>query len=420
MGLMLRKPPRHPDYTIDSPQSKRKSTLPRTLLQLFIATLIFLSGFGIGSGKIVISKDQLFTQPVPENHNIEDNLDYSSVEAVYDALRNNFDGELNNEDLLTGIKKGLAEATGDPYTEFFDPEGAKAFNEQLTGTFTGIGAELSKDEDGNVIVVAPISGFPAEAAGLLPQDIIVKVDDEAIAGMNLSDVVGKIRGPENTDVKLTIVRDRAEQLDITITRAVIKIPSVEYEIRDDNIGYIKISRYAEDTTSLTKQAANEFKSKNVKGIILDLRNDPGGLLDAAVSVSSLWLDPGSIILKEKRADVVVKTYNAKGTPILKGMPTIVLINGGSASASEITAGALRDNGAATLIGEKSFGKGSVQRLENFEDGSFLKVTIARWYTPNDVNIDEEGIEPDEVVEITKEDIESKKDPQLESALSKLR
>lgn len=382
-----------------------------------LAGLIFISGFGIGSGRIVVNGNQLYRKSIQKNGS--KSLDYSSVQEVYDTLRSDYDGQLDTNKLLDGLKAGLANAAGDPYTEYLNKDATKDFNEQLNGTFSGIGAELSKDEKGSLIVISPISGFPAEKAGLKPKDVIVEIDGKSTNGLSISDAVTKIRGEVNTKVKLRVIRGGAQDLPFEITREQITIPSVESKILDGNIGYIKISRYAEDTTSLATTAANDFKQKNVKGVILDVRGDPGGLLDAAVSVSSLWLDKSQTVLQEKRDNVVVKTYKAQGDPVLKGIPTVVLINEGSASASEITAGALHDNKAATLVGVKSFGKGSVQQLEKLKDGGVLKVTIARWYTPAGININKEGIKPDTEVKITDEQIKAKADPQLDAAKAAL-
>lgn len=274
---------------------------------------------------------------------------------------------------------------------------------------------MSKDNDA-IVIIAPISGYPADKAGLKAKDVIVKINDENATNMSVSDAVKKIRGPEGTSVKLKVIRGGTEEKEFTINREKITIPSVESSIDSNNIGYIKISRFAEDTSDLTEKAAQDFKSKNVKGVIVDMRNDPGGLLDAAVDVSSLWLDKNALILQEKRGDQVVKTYKAKGGQLLKGIPTVVLINEGSASASEITAGALRDNKVATLMGVKSFGKGSVQQLADLRGGGVLKVTVAKWYTPAGKNINKEGIEPDTKVELTEENAKNKQDPQKDAAI----
>lgn len=396
----------------ESPITTVKSS--RLVPALVAAVVIFFAGIGVGQGRFHLGPDALLHKGVSKN--LPDNLDYSSVEQVYDSLRANYDGQLSEADLINGLKEGIAKASGDRYTEYMPPKEAKEFNSVLDGTFSGIGAELSKDNQ-NIVVVAPIAGYPAEKAGLKPKDIIAEVDGTSTADMTISEAVSKIKGAEGTKVKLKVIRNNSQALDFEITRAVITIPSVEYKILDGNIGYIKISQFGKDTSDLTQKAAQSFADAHVKGIVLDLRSDPGGLLDAAVSVSSQWLDPGKTVLQEKRDGVVVRTYPAKGTPLLKGIKTAVLIDSGSASASEITAGALKDNGAATLIGQKSFGKGSVQTLINFKDDSLLKVTIARWYTPGGKNIDKEGITPDQKVDRTDEDFKNNKDPQQDAAIN---
>ena len=354
-----------------------------------------------------------------QNKNLPANLDYSSVNEVYRSLRDHYDGQLTQEELLNGLKSGLAGAAGDPYTQYLDPKEAKKFNEQINGSFSGVGAELGQDANKNLTVVAPISGSPADKAGVMAGDIITAVDDKSTTGMSIDDAVSRIRGPKGTQVTLKVIRDKTEPLSFTITRDDIKIPSVETKTLDGNIGYIQISQFNSDTAALVRQAAQNFKDDGVKGIVLDLRDDPGGLLDAAVDVSSLWLPEGMTVLEEKRDNKTIKTYLATGGDTLKGIPTVVLINGGSASASEIVAGALKDNNAATLIGEKSYGKGSVQQLQNFKDGGELKVTIARWFRPNGENIDKKGIEPDKKIEISKEDAANKNDVQLNAAVEAL-
>jgi carboxyl-terminal processing protease len=235
----------------------------------------------------------------------------------------------------------------------------------------------------------------------------------------VSEAVKRIRGPKGTVVKLKIIRAGKEEKNFDITREEINIPSVEAKV-EDGIGYMKISRFGDDTSALAAKGAEEFKQAGVRGVVLDMRGNPGGLLDSAVAVSSLWLPSGKTVLSERRDGVVVKNFPATGSAPLKGIPTAVLINDGSASASEITAGALKDNGAATLVGKKSFGKGSVQQLSQLRGGGVLKVTIARWFTPNGKNIDKEGIEPDQKVELTEEDAKAGRDPQKDAAIEAVR
>lgn len=382
---------------------------------LLIITFIIGAGFGFtGRGEI---ESRMRTGAI-SREGLPADLSYEQVEAVYDSLRTNFDGDLTVDELMEGLKEGLVKASGDPYTEYLNDEEATSFDEGLSGSFTGIGAELGKDEQ-LIVIVSPLNGFPAEEAGLQPRDAIVEIDGENAYDISITEAVEKIRGPEGSTVKLTVIRDETERLEFEITRAQITIPSVEYEIRDDNIGVLTISRFGADTTELVRQAAEEFESKDVEGIVVDLRGNPGGLLDSAVEVSSLWVEEGEVILEEKQSGETIRTLRGIGGAILSDIPTVILINEGSASASEIMAGALRDQGKATIIGDTSYGKGSVQQLIDFGDGTKLKVTIARWFTPEGKNIDEEGIKPDQEVKLTTEDIEAERDPQLDAAIKKL-
>lgn len=402
----------HPVSEQSARKSKRLSKKTRSWLKritlVVMAGVIFAVGVNIGNGRIT------FSSQTGVQKNLPNKLDYSSVDELYKALKLNFDGKLDTNKLIDGAKQGLVKAAGDPHTEYLNAEAYKDFNDQLTGTFTGIGAELSQDAKDNIVVVAPIAGFPAEKAGLKAKDIIVQIDGTTTTGMTVSEAVSKIRGPKGTTVTLKVVRD-GELKEFKIVREDISVPSVTSKV-ENGVGYLTISRFGEDTASLSRKAAQSFKDQNVKGVILDLRSDPGGLLDAAVSVSSLWLPEGTTVLTERRDGVVTNTYKAEGNPLLQGVPTAVLIDSGSASASEITAGALKDNGVATLVGEKSYGKGSVQQIIKLNDGGVLKVTIARWYTPKGKNIDKEGITPDTVVTISAEDIKAGQDPQKAAAL----
>jgi carboxyl-terminal processing protease len=374
------------------------------------ALVIFGAGVLVGNGSIMINRYGT------QNGQLPSKLNYTTVSQVYQALKANYDGNLSESQLLDGLKGGLVQATGDPYTDYFTPTEAKQFNDQIAGTFSGIGAELGKDADSNLIVISPINGSPADKAGLKAKDIISEINGASTANMSTDDAVNKIRGKKGTKVTLQVIRSGQTQ-NITITRDDITVPSVTYKILDNNVGYLQINEFGDDTTKLAMQAAQNFKDNNVKGVVLDLRGDPGGLLDAAVSVSSLWLPTGTKILDEKRGDKVIQTYTANGNDLLHGLPTAVLIDDGSASAAEITAGALKDNNAATLIGEKSFGKGSVQEIVNFADGGALKVTIARWYRPNGQNIDKKGITPDKQVPISADNIKNGQDPQKDAAIS---
>lgn len=388
--------------------SIKKHLLIIQVINLIIIVLVFILGDQIGQGNINLFSGSL-------NNNLPSSLNYSSVNQVYQVLKNNYDGKITQTQLLNGMKHGLAASLNDPYTVYFTPKEAQQFNNQLNNTFSGIGAELGQTKSGQLEIIAPINNSPASQAGLKPKDIIMAINGQSTVGMNLNTAVNLIRGKSNTKVKLTIVRNSSKPLNISITRQNIVLPSVTSKIINGNIGYMQISTFANDTSSLANKAAQTFVKDHVKGIILDLRNDPGGLLSAAINVSSLWLPSNKLILQEKKGNVVLNSYYSLGDDILKGIPTVVLINGGSASASEITTGALHDNKQAYVIGQKSFGKGVVQQLINFSGGGQLKVTIAKWYRPDGQNINHLGITPDQTVNLTPQDISTGNDVQLTAA-----
>lgn len=381
---------------------------------LAIAAIVFGVGFGFGSGQISIG-----SVSNSANASLPVNLNYASVEQVYDLLRTNYDGKLDQTKIMDGLKAGLVAAAGNPYTQYLSKQEAKDFSQEMSGMFTGIGAKLDQGQDGTIVIIAPIDGFPASKAGLRAKDVITSIDGKSTKGMSVEKAVTKIRGKKDTKVMLGILRGK-EQLSFTITRDDIQVPSVEWEVLDGNIGYIQISQFGDDTTVLMNTAARELKKKDVKGIVLDLRDNPGGLLSAAVHVSSWWLPAETTVLQEKRAGVKTNDYTSDGTKLLAGIPTVVLINGGSASASEIVAGALKDYKVATLYGEKSYGKGSVQDIYNVPGGGAVKITVARWYRPNGQNIDKKGIKPDVEIKLSDADYKSKNDRQKQAALDFLR
>lgn len=384
---------------------------PGRLGKLLVVVIVFFVGMAVGDGRINVG----LRHPNTIATELPAKLDYTSVNQVYRSLKDNYDGQLTQTKVLNGLKHGLATSTDDPYTAYFTPKEAREFSDELNNSFSGIGAQLGQDSEGNIEIIAPISGLPADKVGLKAQDIVTAINGVSTNGISVDDAVHKIRGPKGTKVTLQVVRNKSQPLKFTITRDDITLPSVKTKTLTGNIGYIQISTFSNDTVGLAQKAADQFKQQKVKGIILDLRNDPGGLLDAAVRVSSFWLPEGQTVLQEKRGPTVVKTYYSLGGDELHGIPTVVLINAGSASASEIAAGALHDNHDAYVIGQKSYGKGVVQQLINFGDGSQLKVTVAKWYRPDGQNINKKGITPDQTVKLTEADAKAGTDTQLQAA-----
>jgi carboxyl-terminal processing protease len=345
-------------------------------------------------------------------------LDLSSTQETYRILQQKYDGKLDEGTLAQFASKGLAQATGDPYTQYFTAKEAAELDNDLSGKIGGgIGAELGKRND-RITVIRPLKGSPAEAAGMQMGDVIAKVNDEDMSGKTVEEVVKRIRGEVATTVKVVVVR-AGELKEMTITRAEITAPDVESR-RDGDVGVIKISRFDKETGAKARAAAEDLKRQGVKGIVLDLRGNPGGYLESGVDVASIWLQSGATVVSQRRGDTVTDELKVSGSPVLSGMPTTILIDAGSASASEIVAGALHDAGVATLIGEKSFGKGSVQELKKLSNGDELKVTVAKWYTPKGKNISKEGIRPDTEVKMSQDDVNNNRDPQLEAAMGKIR
>lgn len=343
-------------------------------------------------------------------------LDLSSVQQTYRSLKSNFDGNLDNQKLIDGASRGLVAAAGDQYTVFMDKAEAEEFNKDLSGNIGGgIGAEIGLRDD-RATIIRTLKDTPAEKSGVMAGDTIIAVNDEATGKSTVDDVVKKIRGEVGTTVKLTVLRDN-QQKEFTITRATISSPSVESRIEGET-GILTLMRFDEQTSGGAKAAAQEFKDKGVKKVILDLRGNGGGYLTAAQDVAGLWLD-NKVVVSERTDGKVTDELKSGSNPILAGLPTVVLVNGGSASASEIVAGALQDHHAATLVGEKTFGKGSVQKLLNLTRDSILKVTVAKWYTPNGKNITKEGITPDKKIELSRDDANAGRDPQLDAAKQSL-
>ena len=342
---------------------------------------------------------------------------------VWDKLKNeHIDGaKAQDQNLVYGAISGLVGALDDPNTIFFPPADSKKFVEDVRGSFGGIGAEIGI-KDSQLVVIAPLKNSPAEKSGLKTKDQILEIDGEPTGGLaDVGEAVKKIRGEVGTSVALTIAREQWEQpKKISIVREVIQIPTVDWELKENNIAYIRLYSFNERAAFAFHNAIIEASLKGADGVILDLRNNPGGFLEVAVELAGWFLDKGKLVVAEEFRSGERRDFYANGNAALRDIPTVILVNGGSASASEILAGALRDHLGTKLIGEKTFGKGTVQELQDLSDGSSLKVTIAHWLLPKGAVIEKNGLEPDVEVKPSEDDLKNEKDPQLDKAIEILK
>ncbi len=367
---------------MDRGKKVERSTL--VLVSVFMLVLGFAGGSRIDDIRNLIA-------PVFGLKKVE-RIDFSNVEKTYQALASNFDGEIDKQKIIDGASKGLVEAVGDKYTEYMTSKEAEEFNKSLSGDVgTGIGVELAKDGD-SVKVVRVLAKNPAESAGILAGDVISKVNGEDVSKENTSEISKKIRGDAGTTVKIGVVRGN-EKKEFSVMRAKIENPSVELS-KKDGVATLSIYRFDSETGVLAKKYAEEIKNEGISKVILDLRGNGGGYVQAAKTVASLWLEKNALIVSEKTGSKTVEEIRATGDNPLKGVKTVILLDGSSASASEIVAGALKEHKAAQIVGEKSYGKGSVQTTIDMPNGSLLKVTIAKWFTPSGKNISNNGISPD--------------------------
>lgn len=392
-----------------SPATERKVSLTTTII---VGAITLAAGLGVG-----INWDNITTQFAPYlgGKKPVEAMDFSSLNSVYQKLAENYDGDLDKKKIIEEAKRGLVNAAGDKYTYYMTATEAEEFQKDLSGDVgAGVGVEIG-ERDGYIKVLRTTPDNPARKAGVLAGDIIYKADDEDISGGTVEDVAKKLRGAAGTKVKLTIVRGGKEKT-FELVRETINNVSVYSEFKDKT-AIITITRFDQDTGRLAREAAEEANKKGCDKIIVDLRGNGGGYVSAAKEVASLWID-GKLVVEQKSANGFYneQTYANSGKAILAGKKTVVLTNGTTASASEIVAGALQDYKLATLIGEKTYGKGSVQSLESFTSGEILRVTVAKWYTPNGKNINGDGIEPDKKVERTFDQINKDEDPQLDAAL----
>ncbi len=400
-------------------------------LRALFVLVIFVAGLGTGrwmtlSPRFSFLPGSVTTSTTLPSLNGLSGVDSSLFGQVWSVLRQQYykRDQIQDKDLFYGSIAGLAASLGDPYTVFLDPKTAQKFTQDLAGAFEGIGAEIGIKND-RLTLIAPLQDSPAEQAGLEAGDIIWSIDKVDTTSITLEKAVSLIRGPAGTKVTLAITRGSFKTIkDVVVERARIQVKSVTWKVLPPGrrhprpLGYVKIAQFNGDTMPLLEQAARSLLDQRVAGLVLDMRNNPGGLLDSAVEVGSLWISQG-VIVKEKFSGEPERVHERQGLLLLAHTPTVVLVNKGSASAAEIVAGALQDYGKAKIVGEKTFGKGSVQELQNFSDGSALKITVASWYTPKDRQINELGITPDVVVPMSSDDYNKGRDPQLEKALGLL-
>lgn len=415
------------DYTC----CMKRSGYLNYFLGFLLVTLIAYGAYSLGrEGYELEFKGRTPTFTILNREPQDQTVDFSIFWKAYELLTQKYiNTPLDPQKLMYGAAKGLYEAVGDPYTMFLPPDQNKDVNSALEGKYEGIGAELGL-KDGQLVVVAPLDDSPAIAAGIKTGDAVTKIDGQDTMGIALSDAVSKIRGPAGTKVVLTVRHKQpaearestasgsyAPPQDITVTRAPIKVESLRWEDKGAGVAYIRVSRFGDTTDQEWDRVVTNIKSQmpNVKSVIIDLRSNPGGYFQAAIHLASEFIE-GGVISYQEFTHGVRQEYRVDHAGRFLDLPGVILINQGSASASEIVAGALRDRRGFKVVGEKSFGKGTVQDAENLEDGSGVHITIARWLAPNGNNIHGSGITPDYKVEISQQDSDNGKDPQLVRAL----
>ena len=340
-------------------------------------------------------------------------LNDESLQAAYQTLKSHYNGAIDDAKLIEGAKQGMVEAVGDPYTVYLGKKDAEEFNKELTGNIGGgIGAEIGV-RNGQPNIIRTLPDNPAETAGLHAGDVILAINDESADGWDAERAVRSIRGEAGTTVKLLVKRAQ-ESKEFTITRQIINNPSVSSDLRGD-VGIVTVNRFDQETVSLVRKTVDDLKNRGMKKLVVDMRGNGGGYLDAAPGVAGMWLND-KLVVSVKAAKGGEQRLYSEGDVLLSGMKTAFVVNAGSASATEIVAGALKHYKATTIVGEKTFGKGTVQELVPLGGDAMLKVTIKRWYIPDGSNIDKKGIKPDVEVGLTQADLDAGRDPQIEKAI----
>lgn len=393
-----------------------KKTLSYIAVVLSVFALLgsgYFWGYRIGSE----NPRKIIAQGVTGIDSRTQNGDFSTFWEAWEAIDENYlrSDKITGKDRVYGAIKGLVGSLGDPYSQFFTPEEAKKFEEDVQGVFSGIGAEIGIRKE-QLSIISPLKNSPAEKAGVKAGDMILKINSTSTEGMSTEKAVTLIRGPEGTVATLNIYREGWDKpKDFNITRQKIEVPTLESEMKGD-YAHISLYSFNANASKVFYEAVRDALNKKAKGIILDLRNNPGGYLEVAVNLAGYFVEPGSVVVSENDRTKTIDSFKASGNGALKDFPVVILVNEGSASASEILAGALRDIRGIKLIGKTTFGKGTVQQLKELSDGSEFKVTIAHWVLPSGKTLENGGLKPDYEVELTDEDVENEKDPQLEKAL----
>lgn len=387
--------------------------------RIITTILILLVGFAIGRYSVLPSE---LTHGV---YNMDsdgaEHVDFEPFWETWNLINERYAGTtVSSQDKVWGAIEGLANSLGDPYTVFLPPEESEEFAELVTSTFGGVGMEIGK-EDNVLVVIAPLKDTPAERAGVRPGDAILEIDETSTHDMSVDEAVSLIRGEPGTSVVLSVMsKNGSEPRDVTIVRDEIIIPALDTELRDDGIFVISLYSFDTQTIADFREAMQEFAAARTDKLILDLRGNPGGFLDAAIAVASYFVPEGDVIVREQSDGKGEIVHRSKGyTTFNRPLNMIVLVDGGSASASEIVAGALQENDIATLVGEQTFGKGSVQELIPITLDTSLKLTIAQWLTPDNNSISEGGLTPDVEIELTEDDVLAGRDPQLDTAVELL-
>lgn len=388
---------------------------PIILLALLLAMTIFVAGFGVG--RYVMPSRERLVDDVAAKYEAQFRIFWEAWRIIEDEFYS--EKGLDYQAMIYGAVRGMVASLGDPHTAFLTPAQADLLTQDLQGSFGGIGVTISATEDGYLQVVRLLPGGPAEDSTLKPGDTILEVDGTSIKGMDMMQAISLIRGPEGTVVRLLVrhVADGSLE-EVVFTRARIQIPTVESKMLDNDIAYLRLWEFNDRAASLVRERLQSLLESDPRGLILDLRGNPGGYLHIVEEIANEFI-PEGLLLIERSSDGQEIRHQASGRGIATSIPLVVLVDGGSASASEILAGAIQDQKRGILIGEHTYGKGSVQITERLSDRSGLSVTIRRWYTPADRAIDGTGLTPDIEVEITQEDLEAQRDPQLERAISYL-